>query len=265
MKSNILDNKVIIVAGASGRIGRNFVEGIFEHNGVPILADYNYAAAQDILLQLQKKYKLKRGLTIEFDALNKESVIDLTEQVKNKYDKIDVLVNTIYPPWKKGNRKFEEMEIDLFNDGLNKHLGSYFLVSQQITNFFKQQGHGNLINISSIQGSFNPKFETYSGVEINGQPMNSPIEYSCIKAGINSMTTYLAKYLKGTNIRCNIISPGGIESGQPEKFLAQYKKYCSSKGMLDGNDIKGAFVFLASDMSQYVNGQNIIVDDGWSL
>lgn len=265
MKSNILSNKVIIIAGASGRIGESFVRGVFEHDGIPILADFDMSKSKKILEDLQRKYQVEVGEVIKFNALEKESIMDLIKHVSDKYGKIDVLVNTIYPPWKKGNRVFEDMDVDLFNDGVSKHLGSYFLLSQQIINYFHTQGYGNLINISSIQGAFNPKFDTYEGVVVNGIPMYSPIEYSCIKSGINALTTYLSKYLKNTNIRCNLISPGGIKSGQPERFCKQYKQYCSTKGLLEGDDIRGAFIFLASDMSKYINGQNIIIDDGWSL
>ena len=95
--------------------------------------------------------------------------------------------------------------------------------------------------------------------------MVSPIEYSAIKSGVISITKYLAKYLKNSNIRVNCISPGGIIDGQPKSFIEKYKDSCLSKGMLDSYDISGALIFLLSNKSSYINGQNIIVDDGWSL
>jgi len=95
--------------------------------------------------------------------------------------------------------------------------------------------------------------------------MVSPIEYSAIKAGIISITQYLAKYYKDNNIRINSISPGGILASQPEEFLEKYRENCASKGMLDAEDLIGTVVYLISDMSKYLNGQNIIVDDGWVL
>jgi NAD(P)-dependent dehydrogenase (short-subunit alcohol dehydrogenase family) len=95
--------------------------------------------------------------------------------------------------------------------------------------------------------------------------MVSPIEYSAIKSGIISITKYLAKYCKGENIRVNCVSPGGILDNQPEVFLEKYNATCSSKGMLDAQDISGTFIYLLSDASKYLNGQTIVVDDGWSL
>ena len=95
--------------------------------------------------------------------------------------------------------------------------------------------------------------------------MISPIEYSAIKSGIIAISLYLAKYCKGQNIRFNCISPWGILDNQPESFLDRYQKNCLSKGILDPEDVTGTLIFLLSDQSKYVNGQNIIVNDGWGL
>jgi NAD(P)-dependent dehydrogenase (short-subunit alcohol dehydrogenase family) len=95
--------------------------------------------------------------------------------------------------------------------------------------------------------------------------MVSPIEYSAIKSGIISITRYLAQSCKNQNIRVNCISPGGILDNQPEVFLEKYNSECSSKGMMDACDLGGTIIYLLSSMSQYVNGQNIVIDDGWIL
>jgi len=105
-----------------------------------------------------------------------------------------------------------------------------------------------------------PKFDHYEGTN-----MTSPIEYSAIKSGVISITRWLSKYYKNKNIRVNCISPGGILDGQDKIFLEKYKESCNSKGMLDPKDISGSLLFLISDNSKYINGQNIIIDDGWTL
>ena len=151
--------------------------------------------------------------------------------------------------------KINEVKDDLFNQ-----LGCVILLSQIVIKKFLQQKKGNLILLSSIQGIAAPKFNHYVGTKLM-----SPIEYSATKAGIISMTKYLAKYYKKKNIRINCISPGGILDNQPKKFLKKYNKDCSSKGMLDPIDLCGTLNFLVSDRSLYINGQNIIIDDGWSL
>jgi NAD(P)-dependent dehydrogenase (short-subunit alcohol dehydrogenase family) len=96
--------------------------------------------------------------------------------------------------------------------------------------------------------------------------MNSPIEYSAIKSGIISVSKYLAKYYKNKGIRINSISPGGIKNiSLPKLFINRYKKSCNSKGLMDGSDLTGLVLFLLSNQSKYITGQNLIIDDGWSL
>ena len=95
--------------------------------------------------------------------------------------------------------------------------------------------------------------------------MTTPVEYAAIKSGLIHLTKYMAKYFKGMNIKVNALSPGGILDSQPEPFLSKYKEQCLNKGMLDKSDMNGTLVYLLSDMSKYVNGQNIVVDDGFSL
>jgi NAD(P)-dependent dehydrogenase (short-subunit alcohol dehydrogenase family) len=95
--------------------------------------------------------------------------------------------------------------------------------------------------------------------------MTMPIEYAAIKSAVIHLTKYMAKYLKGSHIRVNSLSPGGILDQQPEAFLTAYKKLCSDKGMLDPADVTSALLFLTSDMSLYVNGRNLIIDDGFSI
>ena len=151
-------------------------------------------------------------------------------------------------------------EIPDLQENLKLQLGGAILLSQQIMKYFVSQGHGNLIHMSSILGVAAPKFEHYEGTTIN-----TMIEYSAVKSGIISITRWLAKYYKNNNIRVNCLSPGGILDQQPQSFLEKYRDSCTSKGMLDPTDIAGTVLFLLSDQSKYINGQNIVIDDGWSL
>ena len=126
--------------------------------------------------------------------------------------------------------------------------------------YFNKQKSGNLILFSSIQGFSAPKFSHYRNTN-----MNSPIEYSAAKAGIINITKYMAKFCKGKKIRVNCISPGGILDKQPKTFIKKYKDSCLSKGLLESKDLDGIVEFLISEKSNFINGQNFIIDDGWSL
>ena len=95
--------------------------------------------------------------------------------------------------------------------------------------------------------------------------MSSPIEYAAIKSGIISITRWLAKYYSNQNIRVNCVSPGGILDNQPQQFLLNYRKSCTNFGMLESHQVSSIVTFLMSPEAEAINGQNLIVDDGWSM
>ncbi len=260
-----LEKKVILIAGGLGVIGKAFNEAILESGGIAIIGDLNLKTGLDYITQLKENYGSNKVELIEIDITSKSSILNAIANISKKYHKIDAFVNTSYPRNKNWGRKFEDVAYEDFCENVNLHLGGYFLASQQLAIFFKKQGSGNIVNISSIQGVLAPKFDTYEGILVSGKEMTSPVEYTPIKAGIIILTKYMAKYFKDTGIRFNCISPGGILTNQPAEFQDRYRKYCTSKGMLEASDLKGTLIFLLSDNSKYINGQNIIVDDGWTL
>lgn len=258
-----LTNKLVVITGGAGRIGSIFAEAVAENNGIAIIADVNQDYAMQVIARIKENKSAAIAEKIIFkklDISSKESVNSLIKSLYKDYGKIDALVNNAYPKSENYGKKFFEITIDDFNEFIGLHLGGYFNISQKFINYFLQQGYGNIINISSIQGIGAPAFETYSGTE-----MHSPVEYTVVKHGLLGMTKYMAKMLKKDNIRINAISPGGILDSQPEIFLKQYKDKCGTKGMLNPEDLTGALLFLLSDSSKYLTGQNIIVDDGFSL
>ena len=173
---------------------------------------------------------------------------------------MDSAIHCAYPRSSGWGAKFEDVQQDdLFND-LGMHLGGAILFSQRIYRAFIQQGYGNLIHLSSIQGISAPKFDHYQGTS-----MYSPIEYSAIKAGVISLVKWLAKYSANKNIRVNCVSPGGIFDSQPDSFLQRYRESCTNVGMLSADQVASVIIFLLSPDAFAINGQNIVVDDGWSL
>ena len=257
----MLKNKVIVVTGGAGLIGKEFIKTIIKHNGIAILADINIDLANETKELLSKEFNTSNIDAVQLDITSESSLLELISYLEQKYNRIDALINSAYPRNKNFGKDVFDIHYEDFVENLGLNLGGYFLTSQQFAKYFKTQGYGNIINISSIYGVVAPKFEIY-----NNTNMNSAIEYAAIKAGLIHMTKYMAKYFKGLNIRVNCLSPGGIlNDGQPENFLAAYKDKCLNKGMLNKEDLEGSLVYLLSDMSRYVNGQNIIIDDGFVL
>jgi NAD(P)-dependent dehydrogenase (short-subunit alcohol dehydrogenase family) len=256
----MLKNKVIVVTGGAGLIGQEFIKAIVEQKGIAVIADINKEIGEKVKKQLSKELKTKNIDFVKLDITSKKSLKKCISYLNEKYGKIDALVNNAYPRNKNYARHFFDVEYSDFVENIGLNLGGYFTTSQQFAKYFKKQGSGNIINISSIYGVVAPKFEVYSDTK-----MTMPVEYAAIKSGLIHLTKYMAKYFKGMNIRVNTLSPGGIFDNQPQEFLDAYKKECLNKGMLDKSDLKGSLVYLLSDMSKYVNGQNVIVDDGFVL
>ncbi|HXB39246.1 MAG TPA: oxidoreductase [Bacteroidia bacterium] len=251
-----LSNKVIVVTGGCGLLGKSFIDEILKNNGIAVSADIN----EEQLQKLKSDIKSPNLFTVKLDITSESSVQSAITQLKTKYGKIDALVNNAYPRNKAYGNDLEKVTYKDFCENVDVHLGGYFLCMQQFSMFFKQQGHGNIVSMASIYGVAAPKFEVY---ENSGFTM--PVEYAAIKAGVIHLTKYFVNYYAGKNIRFNCISPGGIFNNQNEEFVKKYNEHGVSKGMLAQEDIMGALIYLLSDASSYINGQNIIVDDGWTL
>jgi NAD(P)-dependent dehydrogenase (short-subunit alcohol dehydrogenase family) len=256
----VLKNKVIIVTGGAGLIGQEFVKAVLEQKGIVVIADINEKIGLKVKNNLSKQFDTTNIDFVKLDITSKDSLSDCINYLDTQYNKIDALVNNAYPRNKNYGNHFFNVEYSDFLENTGLNLGGYFLASQQFAKYFQKQGYGNIINIASIYGVVAPKFEIYKNTD-----MTTPIEYAAIKSGVLTLTKYMAKYFKGKNIRVNAISPGGILDDQPREFLIKYNQQCLTKGMLDAKDLNGTLVFLLSDMSKYVNGQNLIVDDGFVL
>jgi NAD(P)-dependent dehydrogenase (short-subunit alcohol dehydrogenase family) len=255
-----LKDKIVIVTGGAGLIGKELIGAVVENGGHGIIADINETAAKIAAKELNKPLKDRKVDFIALDITSKNSINDMIQCLLSKYGRVDAIVNNAYPKNKNFGKRIEEVAYEDFCENVNLHLGGYFLVSQQMALLFKKQGYGNIVNIASIYGVIPPRFEIYDGTK-----MTMAVEYAAIKAAVIALTRYMAKYYKGSNIRINCISPGGILDNQPKEFLEKYNALCLSKGMLDKRDLNGLLVFLLSDKSQYINGQNIVIDDGFSL
>lgn len=256
----MLKNKIVVITGGAGLIGKEFVKAVIENNGIAIIADINEEVGLETKKDLSKELHTENIDFVQLNITSKKSLQRCIKYLDEKYKKIDALINNAYPRNKNYGKDFFDVEYEDFVENTGLNLGGYFIASQQFSNYFKKQGYGNIINISSIYGVIAPKFEIYENTQ-----MGMPVEYAAIKSGLIHLTKYMAKYFKGMNIRVNTLSPGGILNNQPKEFLNKYNSFATSKGMLEASDMKGTLVYLLSDMSKYVNGQNIIVDDGWSL
>ena len=242
-----LNNKVIVVTGGSGLLGKTFIRKIEDEGGRAISIDIRL---------------LESGINHQYqcDILDKKQLQDTVSQIIQDHHKIDGWINNAYPRTEDWGNKWENIELDSWRSNVDMHMNGYFLGCQSISEIMKKQKSGVIINMSSIYGFLAPDFSIYEGTS-----MTMPAAYSAIKAGIINLSRYLASYLGEYNIRVNAVSPGGIWDNQPESFVKNYELRTPLKRMGKPEDISPMVAFLLSDEATYITGQNIVIDGGWSV
>ena len=251
-----MQGEVVALTGACGLIGSAFARALVANGTRVALGDSNTASAAE----LEAELGTERTCVIPLDVTRNDSIESFLSGAEARFGRLDAAVHCAYPRSQHWGTPFGSLSEAGLREDLYGQLGGTILFSQAAIARMKTSGGGTLVLIGSIQGAGTPKFHHYEGTS-----MSSPIEYTAIKAGVIAMTRYLARWCRGTGIRVNCLSPGGVENHQPEPFVARYRNDCLSKGLLAPNDLCGALLFLLSKDSQYMNGQNLIVDDGWSL
>ena len=242
----------ILILGSSGLIGKKITHDLLNLGYSVIGLDIK----NDVSKPINKNFKfIKKNLDSE------KSIIELFNSFKKNNIIINSVIYLIYPKSVQWGTKFGNLKLKYINQDLSLQLGVQIFFLQELLKYFLNlKIKGNIILFSSIQGISAPKFHHYRSTN-----MSSPIEYSAIKSSVIAITKYLAKFNKGKKIKINCISPGGINDNQKIKFRNRYKKDTLNKGLLDPGDLTGTIEFLISKKSDYINGQNIIIDDGWSL
>jgi NAD(P)-dependent dehydrogenase (short-subunit alcohol dehydrogenase family) len=245
-------NKVALITGGAGLIGREIAKGLQDFNAIVYIADKSEDAA--------KKLTDNTGIRfINLDIAEEISIKNAVDKIVQAEGRIDVLVNSAYPRTSDWGVKLEQISAQSWTENLNAHLGGYFLACRIVAEHMKNNGGGSIINFASIYGSVGPNFSIYEDTS-----MTMPAAYSAIKGGIIAFSIYLATYYAKNNIRVNSISPGGIYDNQPGAFVEKYSRKTPLGRMAKPAEIVGGTIYLASDASSYVTGHNLIIDGGWT-
>lgn len=242
----ILKDKIIIVTGGSGLIGREIVKDIVSKGGIALNADINVET------------KLAEGC-LHVDISDEQSISQAVDAVYGQWGRIDGLVNCAYPRTKDWGAFFEDIQLESWRKNVDFQLNSYFVFCQKVLKIMAQQGYGSIVNIASIYGIVGNDFTLYE--EYGG---TSPAAYSAIKGGIINFTRYLASYYGRKGIRVNCVSPGGIFDHQHASFVSRYEAKVPMGRMGNPDDIAPAVSFMLSDEAKYITGQNLAVDGGWT-
>lgn len=262
-----LKGKNAIVTGGAGILGSHFCKALADAGAQVAVVDINMEEATKVAQQIEANFQAK-AKAFYCDLTSEESVKQMVEEVVKEFGEINILHNNA--AGKSSDLKaffapFEEYDLNQWKEIMSTNLDSMFLIAKYVGKVMKEQGNGgSIIQTSSIYGIMGPDNRIYQGSYYLERQINTPAIYSASKAGVVGLTKYLATYWAKDGIRVNTITPGGVESGQNDTFKENYSNRIPLGRMAQPEEMTGALVYLASDASSYVTGQNIIIDGGLS-
>lgn len=265
-----LDGRVAVVTGGAGLLGTEFCRTLAEAGAAVVVADLNLETASEIASKLTESGFAATGFGL--DVTRVESAHELASVTLGKFGRLDILVNSaaLDPKFDpeaaaKGIAPgaFEDYPLEQWNAALNVNLTGMFLVTQACVKPMLELGKkGSIINICSTYGLNGPDQRIY--IKDGKRVAYKPVYYTTTKAGVMGFTKYLAAYYAGTEIRVNALTPGGVYNNHEEYFVENYSAKTILGRMAELDEMNGALLFLASDASSYMTGNNVVVDGGWT-
>ena len=256
-----LQGRVALITGGGGHIGTTMGEALAEIGAIIVVLDVVPEACINVARHIHQTYGVE-ALPLVVDLTNENAVHSVPEIVLDHFGRLDILVNSAAlvgtSDLKGWNVPFSEQGVDAWRLALEVNLTAPFLLTQTCVSALSASGHGSVINIGSIYGVVGPDMRLYEGTA-----MGNPAAYAASKGGLLQLTRWLATVL-APNVRVNAITPGGVWRDQPEAFYKRYVARVPLQRMATEEDLKGAVAYLASDLSAYVTGHNLVVDGGWT-
>jgi len=252
-----LKGKLALVTGGAGYLGSAVTETLLELGAKVVIASRDQKKCLDFASELNIQFP-KSAFGIELDMTDPKSIDQLFTKIENDFGFIDILVNCA---WSGKKNSFESISNEDWNYDIEVCLNGPFYVIKRATEALKKT-KGVILNTASMYGHVAPDYKLYEGNNYTNPP-----SYGAAKAAIIQFTKYLASFLAPHGIRANCISPGPFPFGktlEDQEFI----KRLSQKSMLNRigkpEDMKGVIAFLCSHASNYVTGQNIAIDGGWT-
>lgn len=270
LEKYIIDNKVVIITGGAGLLGRNHAEAVLDGRGIPVLLDISEASLKNTYDDLKNKYPEQIIETFKADITDKRSIEYVCNQLLMKYGYVDALINNAANnPKVEGhasnmkNIQFENFPIEMWLDDINVGLTGALVCAQVFGSQMAKQNSGVILNISSDLGIIAPDQRIYRKEGLADEQQSvKPVTYSVIKHGLLGLTKYLATYWAEKGVRCNALCPAGVFNGQNEEFLQKLTNLIPMGRMADKEEYKGTVLYMLSDASSYMTGATVIADGG---
>lgn len=253
-----LKGKVAIVSGGAGHLGSAMTAALYEAGAVVYVLSRNEETFINCHFDEKKVHHIKG------DIFSSESIRHCFECVYQVESHIDILVNCASNQ-KGGGMLPEAITDEMWVQTSEGVVGSTFKCIREVIPYMEKAGRGKIINVSSMYGLVSPDLSMYEG---ECSRFLNPIAYGTFKAGVIQLTKYFGAYLISKNINVNCITPGTYPSDKVQENKEFVKRLCAKNPahrLGHADDLKGVTVLLASRASDYIVGQNIIVDGGWTI
>lgn len=257
-----------VITGGAGLLGQQHAEAISLAGGIPLLVDLAVAKPAAVAKELSLKFK-KPIYGYECDIKQADEIKKLQAKLQTEFGAIDILINNAANnPKMSGSSKadhlrFEKFPVELWNEDIAVGLTGAFLCCQVFGQAMVKNKHGVIVNIASDLSVISPDQRLYreEGLLEEQQPVK-PITYSVVKTGLIGLTRYLATYWADRGVRVNALSPGGMFVNQEPEFVKRLSSLIPMNRMASLGEYKAAIIFLCSEASSYMTGQNLIIDGG---
>jgi len=257
-----LTGRVALITGGAGHIGSALGEALAELGARIVVLDSSEIMCRAVAEKIQSAYGVQ-AIPLIVDLTDEQALERVPEMVLGHLHRLDILVNCAAMV-NLSDRKgwigpFREQRSGPWRQALEVNLTAPFILTRGFAGALEESGHGSVINVSSIYGMVGPDLRLYEGTTLG-----NTAGYAASKGGMLQLTRWMATVM-APQVRVNAITPGGVWRQQPETFVKRYEERTPLRRMGDEEDFKGAVAYLASDLSAYVTGQNLIVDGGWTV
>jgi NAD(P)-dependent dehydrogenase (short-subunit alcohol dehydrogenase family) len=254
-----LTDKVIVISGACGLIGRAFCESVVQYGGHIVAVDIPEANPTKFAQELTERHGIKCcGFALNVEK--RTEVENLKEAVLKDFNKMDGLVCAHQNKSHLIFEKFECVSDENWDKVVEVNLKGTFLLCQILGSYMANNGGGSIVNIPSTYSVVAPNQNLYKGTSLG-----CPAAYSASKGGIDALSRYLASYWADKNVRVNMITPHGVWNNHEKQFEENFSRFSPMQRMSYNHEVAPALIYLLSDASSYVTGSNLLVEGGWTV